>query len=42
MLERVLAEAERTIVNTLSSEEQSNYYERRRPLRNNGPAPEPG
>jgi hypothetical protein len=39
MLEKLLAEAERATLNTLSPEEQGDYLDKQRPLRGNDPAP---
>jgi hypothetical protein len=38
MLEKLLAEAERATLKSLSPEQQRDYLEKRRPLRSNAPA----
>jgi hypothetical protein len=38
MLEKLLAEVERAMLDSLSAEEQSDYLDKRRPLRGNTPA----
>jgi hypothetical protein len=39
MLEKLLAEAERTTLGALSPEAQGDYLDKRRPLRGHEPAP---
>jgi hypothetical protein len=41
MLEKLLAEAERTTLNTLSPAEQGDYPDEHHPLRRNAAAPRP-